>query len=185
MMKRSRWVHGAALAAILGGGTAAFAQEAVSETDALFTKLDKNNDGQLTKEEVPEVQARFFERLVRLGDKDKDGVLTNEMSIAPNGGKEFGPRHLDFHPTKPWMYVSIETQNKMYTYKMDGGKIDPKIAYRAETLAEPKNIRSRQAATNSSLRMRMKPARQISWIPAARSFSSICASKAARSAKVR
>src|SRR5438874_1062239 len=28
----------------------------------------------------------------------KNGVLTNEVSIAPNGGKEFGPRHLDFHP---------------------------------------------------------------------------------------
>jgi len=37
----------------------------------------------------------------------KDGLLTNEVSIAPDGGKEFGPRHLDFHPTKPWMYVSI------------------------------------------------------------------------------
>lgn len=77
----------------------------------------------------------------------KNGVLTNGVSIAPDGGKNFGPRHLDFHPTKPWMYVSIETQNKMYTYKMDGGKINPEIAYRAETLAEPKNIRSRQAAS--------------------------------------
>jgi 6-phosphogluconolactonase (cycloisomerase 2 family) len=76
----------------------------------------------------------------------KDGVLTNEVSVAPNGGKEFGPRHLDFHPTKPWMYVSIETQNKMYTYKMEGGKINPEIAFRAETLAEPNNIRARQAA---------------------------------------
>jgi 6-phosphogluconolactonase (cycloisomerase 2 family) len=76
----------------------------------------------------------------------KNGVLSNEVSIAPNGGKEFGPRHLDFHPTRPWMYVSIETQNKMYTYKMDGGKINPEIAFRAETLAEPKNIRARQAA---------------------------------------
>ena len=52
-------------------------------------------------------------------------MLTNEVSIAPNGGKEFGPRHLDFHPTKPWMYVSIETQNKMYTYLMEGGRIKP------------------------------------------------------------
>ncbi|HMH48940.1 MAG TPA: beta-propeller fold lactonase family protein [Candidatus Acidoferrum sp.] len=76
----------------------------------------------------------------------KNGVLTNAVSIAPNGGREFGPRHLDFHPTKPWMYVSIETQNKMYTYKMDGGRIHPEIAFRAETLAEPNNIRSRQAA---------------------------------------
>ena len=60
--------------------------------------------------------------------------------------REFGPRHLDFHPTKPWMYLSIETQNKMYTYRMDGGKINPEIVYRADTLAEPKNIRARQAA---------------------------------------
>jgi 6-phosphogluconolactonase len=76
----------------------------------------------------------------------KDGLLTNEVSVAPNGGKEFGPRHLDFHPTKPWMYVSIETQNKMYTYLLEGGKIKPEIAFKAETLAEPNNIRARQAA---------------------------------------
>src|SRR6266849_5510497 len=76
----------------------------------------------------------------------KNGVLTNEVSIAPNGGKEFGPRHLDFHPKKPWMYVSIETQNKMYMFRMAGGRINPEIAFRAETLAEPNNIRARQAA---------------------------------------
>src|SRR5438105_5271550 len=75
-----------------------------------------------------------------------NGVLTNEVSVAPNGGKEFGPRHLDFHPTKPWMYVSIETQNKMYMYRMEPGKIEPDIAFRADTLAEPSNIRARQAA---------------------------------------
>jgi 6-phosphogluconolactonase (cycloisomerase 2 family) len=75
-----------------------------------------------------------------------NGVLTNEVSIAPNGGKEFGPRHLDFHPTQPWMYVSIETQNKMYMYRVEKGGIGPEIAHRAETLAEPNNIRARQAA---------------------------------------
>src|SRR6058998_3302706 len=76
----------------------------------------------------------------------KNGVLTNGVSIAPDGGRDFGPRHLDFHATKPWMYVSIETQNKMYTYKMESGRINPDIAFRAETLAEPTNRRSRQAA---------------------------------------
>jgi 6-phosphogluconolactonase len=76
----------------------------------------------------------------------KNGLLTNELSIAPDGGKEFGPRHLDFHPSKPWMYVSIETQNKMYTYSMEDGRINPEIAFRADTLAEPNNIRARQAA---------------------------------------
>src|SRR5438067_74612 len=76
----------------------------------------------------------------------KGGMLSNEVSIAPNGGKEFGPRHLDFHPTKPWMYVSIETQNKMYMFRMENGRMNPEIAYKAETLAEPNNIRARQAA---------------------------------------
>src|SRR5205085_8794608 len=55
-------------------------------------------------------------------------------------------RHLDFHPTKPWVYVSIETQNKMYTYRIENGRLNPEIAFRAETLAEPDNIRARQAA---------------------------------------
>ena len=32
-------------------------------------------------------------------------------------------------------------------YRMDGGRVSPEIAYRVETLAEPKNIRARQAAS--------------------------------------
>jgi 6-phosphogluconolactonase len=99
--------------------------------------VTRGNEGTPTKAEDPGALKVF---------DYKNGVLTNESSIAPNGGREFGPRHLDFHPTKPWIYVSIETQNKMYTYTMDGGRINPEIAFRAETLAEPNNIRSRQAA---------------------------------------
>jgi 6-phosphogluconolactonase len=44
------------------------------------------------------------------------------------------------------VYVSIETQNKMYMYRMEDGRINPEIAFRADTLAEPNNIRARQAA---------------------------------------
>jgi 6-phosphogluconolactonase (cycloisomerase 2 family) len=99
--------------------------------------VTRGNEGTPTKAEDPGALKVF---------DYKNGVLTNEVSIAPNGGKEFGPRHLDFHPTKPWMYVSIETQNKMYTYLLEGGRINPEIVYRAETLAEPNNIRARQAA---------------------------------------
>src|SRR6476661_1690142 len=76
----------------------------------------------------------------------KNGMLSNEYKIAPNGGRGYGPRHLDFHPTKPWMYVSIETQNKLYMYRIEKDGINPEIAYRSETLAEPNNIRARQAA---------------------------------------
>jgi len=112
-------------------------QVRVTPDNRLAILVTRGNEGTPAKAEDPGALKVF---------DYKNGVLTNEVSIAPNGGKEFGPRHLDFHPTKPWMYVSIETQNKMYTYKMDGGKINPEIAFRAETLAEPKNIRARQAA---------------------------------------
>ena len=60
-------------------------------------------------------------------------MLTNEVSVAPNGGKGFGLRHLDFHPSKPWMYVSVETQNEMYMYGMENGRIRPQIRIRAVT----------------------------------------------------
>jgi 6-phosphogluconolactonase len=112
-------------------------QVRVTPDNRLAILVTRGNEGTLTKPEDPGALKVF---------NYKNGVLTNEVSIAPNGGKEFGPRHLDFHPTKPWMYVSIETQNKMYMLRMEDGRINPEIAYRAETLAEPNNIRARQAA---------------------------------------
>jgi 6-phosphogluconolactonase (cycloisomerase 2 family) len=112
-------------------------QMRVTPDNRLAVLVTRGNEGTATKTEDPGALKVFGY---------KSGVLSDEVSIAPNGGKEFGPRHLDFHPAKPWMYVSIETQNKMYTYKLEGGRINPEIAYRADTLAEPKNIRARQAA---------------------------------------
>jgi hypothetical protein len=50
----------------------------------------------------------------------KSGQLTKEVSVAPNGGYGFGPRHLDFHPTQPWVYVSLERQNALSLYRMEG-----------------------------------------------------------------
>lgn len=99
--------------------------------------VTRGNEGTPSKPEDPGALKVFDYR---------NGVLTNEVSVAPNGGKGFGPRHLDFHPSKPWMYVSVETQNEMYMYGMENGRINPEIAYRAGTLAEPSNIRARQAA---------------------------------------
>ena len=76
----------------------------------------------------------------------KDGVLTKEVSVAPNGGYGFGPRHLDLHPTQPWAYVSLERQNKMYVYAMEGDRLRSEAIYKKETLANPGTITSRQAA---------------------------------------
>jgi 6-phosphogluconolactonase len=41
------------------------------------------------------------------------GTLTNRASIAPGNGIGFRSRHLDFHPTRPWVFLTLESQNKL------------------------------------------------------------------------
>jgi 6-phosphogluconolactonase len=76
----------------------------------------------------------------------RDGVLTNLAAIAPGDGRQFGPRHLDFHPKKPWVFVSIESQNQLAVYKLEdatGLSRDPLFV--KNTLADP-DSKLRQAA---------------------------------------
>ena len=75
-----------------------------------------------------------------------NGVLRDEVSIAPNGGYGFGPRHLDFHPTKPWIYVSLERQNALAMFTHDGGQLAAAPAFQENALLEPDNIRGHQLA---------------------------------------
>jgi len=65
------------------------------------------------------------------------GVLRNEVSIAPDGGYGFGPRHLDFHPSRPWVYVSLERQNALELFSLEGGRLSPTPLFRKTTLREP------------------------------------------------
>ena len=112
-------------------------QVRVTPDNKLAILVTRGNEATATKPEDPGALKVFHY---------KNGLLTDEVSIAPNGGKGYGPRHLDFHPTGRWIYVSIETQNKLYTYRIENDAIDPEILFRSESLAEPNNIRARQAA---------------------------------------
>jgi 6-phosphogluconolactonase len=78
--------------------------------------------------------------------KYRDGLLTDEASVAPNGGHGVGPRHLDFHPTKRWVYVSLERQNKLDMFRIAGNTLSAAPGFRKETPAEPGNIGGRQVA---------------------------------------
>jgi 6-phosphogluconolactonase len=75
------------------------------------------------------------------------GTLTNLASIAPGTGLGFGPRHLDFHPTQPWVYVSIERQNKLYAYKLQSdGALERDPMFVKNTLADPAAVNPGQGA---------------------------------------
>jgi 6-phosphogluconolactonase (cycloisomerase 2 family) len=77
----------------------------------------------------------------------KSGLLTQRTKIAPNGGYGFGPRHLDIHPTQPWVYVSIERQNQLIVYRMTpDGDLAPQPLFIKSTLPDPAQAFRIQAA---------------------------------------
>jgi 6-phosphogluconolactonase (cycloisomerase 2 family) len=54
-----------------------------------------------------------------------NGVLTPKQTITfPSG---YGPRHLDFHPSKPWVYASVERGNRLIMYTFQNGMLTEKF----------------------------------------------------------
>lgn len=47
------------------------------------------------------------------------------LAVGGRGGFGYGPRHVDFHPSKPWVYVSIETQNELHMHRLEGDDLSP------------------------------------------------------------
>jgi 6-phosphogluconolactonase len=72
------------------------------------------------------------------------GQLRNEVSVAPNGGFGFGPRHLDFHPNNTWIYVSLERQNKLQMFTRSNGRVSEQALFTREALADPSASAQRQ-----------------------------------------
>jgi 6-phosphogluconolactonase len=73
-----------------------------------------------------------------------EGILSPGAVVAPNGGYGFGPRHVAFHPSKPWLYVSDERTNRLYMFRYAEDQIETEPAYVRDTVAEPQNVRPRQ-----------------------------------------
>ena len=76
-----------------------------------------------------------------------NGILSPLQSIAPGNGLGFGPRHLDFHPTKPFVYVSIERQNQIFLYDLQpDGRLAAAPKFVKTSLIDSRNIRPSQGA---------------------------------------
>ena len=110
-MSATRFIGGALLAGALLAPCVICAEvnePSGKSPEALFGDLDKNGDGKLTADEVPESRKRFFDRLLRVADSDKDGALTraeftkglspDELQVtapASPGGMRGGPGQFD------------------------------------------------------------------------------------------
>jgi 6-phosphogluconolactonase (cycloisomerase 2 family) len=63
------------------------------------------------------------------------GKLSNVASIAPGKGIEFRSRHLDFHPTGPWVFLTLESQNRLAVFRRNGDSLDAAPIFSKSTLA--------------------------------------------------
>jgi 6-phosphogluconolactonase (cycloisomerase 2 family) len=76
-----------------------------------------------------------------------DGRVAN-VGDAEFAGRDdlgsFQARHLDFHPTLPLAFVSVETQNKLAVLRLAGGRFDVEPLFTRDLLADQGNVRPRQ-----------------------------------------
>ena len=52
------------------------------DPSAMFERLDRNGDGWVTEDEVPQERQRFFDLMMQRGDLNQDGKLTQEEFTA-------------------------------------------------------------------------------------------------------
>jgi 6-phosphogluconolactonase (cycloisomerase 2 family) len=57
------------------------------------------------------------------------------LPVGGRGGLGYGPRHLDFHPRKPWLYVSVESQNQVHMHTLHKEGVSGEPRYRKRSTA--------------------------------------------------
>jgi 6-phosphogluconolactonase len=78
-----------------------------------------------------------------------DGTVENMYTVnleGKHGLAGFNPRHLDFHPTLPLVFVSLEGQNKISVLRLEDDGINPEPLFTKDILAQPDMVRPRQDA---------------------------------------
>jgi 6-phosphogluconolactonase len=68
------------------------------------------------------------------------------LPVGGNGGLGYGPRHLDFHPAEPWVYVSIESQNELHMHRIEGDSLSPEPLYKKRSTMGTYDISFPQSA---------------------------------------
>jgi 6-phosphogluconolactonase len=77
-----------------------------------------------------------------------DGQLSPlaNLAVGGKGGHGYGPRHLDFHPAQPWIYVSVESQNELHMHRMEGDSPAAEPLYKKTATVGTYDIQFPQAA---------------------------------------
>jgi 6-phosphogluconolactonase (cycloisomerase 2 family) len=75
------------------------------------------------------------------------GKLTNVASIATSNGIGFRSRHIDFHPTRPWAFLTLEAQNRLEVFGVNNGTLTSEPLFNKSTLADGTGVKAGQTAS--------------------------------------
>jgi 6-phosphogluconolactonase len=105
--------------------------------DAVVLVTRGNEPTNTTKEDPGALKVFRFDK----------GKLTNVASIAPSKGIGFRSRHLDFHPTRPWAFLTLEAQNRLEVYGVTKGRLTAEPLFNKATLADGTGVKAGQTAS--------------------------------------
>jgi 6-phosphogluconolactonase len=97
--------------------------------------VDRGNNAKEGKPEDPGALRTF---------RFDEGMLGPGQVVAPGGGHGFGPRHVSFHPTHPWLYASDERTNRLYMFRCADDVLGAEPDFTRELLADPAHRQPRQ-----------------------------------------
>jgi 6-phosphogluconolactonase len=70
-----------------------------------------------------------------------DGALRQKASIAPDGGIGFRVRHIDFHPSLPFAYLSLEANSELVVFHRTADGLSNELSWRMSSLADLKSAK--------------------------------------------
>src|SRR5262245_26882174 len=73
-------------------------------------------------------------RLGPLATVEADPAGVAAWRDVANGAHGFAARHVDFHPTRPWMYLCLEAQGEIRLFDCGPGRVGPTARFAKSTL---------------------------------------------------
>ena len=86
-------------------------------------------------------------RLAPLATIEADPAGAAAWRNVANGAHGFAARHVDFHPTRPWMYLCLEAQGEIRLHDYGTQRVDPAPRFARSTLEGAQRGRSSQWAS--------------------------------------
>lgn len=71
-------------------------------------------------------------------------IVESVTPAADRTPRGFNPRNVDFHPTRPLMFATLEAQNELAVFAMNGSRIEATPLFTHTILQHPEAVRKRQ-----------------------------------------